>query len=108
MAEISKMVKEIRDRTLSEDQGYIRKNMAIVDEVYTILRRKNMKPVELARRMGKSPSELSKWLSGSHNLTLQSIARMEAALEEDIIITNSYSSHMPGAKQHPGWVQNST
>lgn len=42
---------------------------------------------DLAERMGKSPAEVSKWLSGLHNLTQQSIVKMEEALGADITIT---------------------
>ena len=30
--------------------------------------------------LGKKPSEITKWLSGLHNLTLKSITKMEVAL----------------------------
>lgn len=35
--------------------------------------------------MDKSPFEVSKWLTGMHNLTLKSIVKMEIALEVDLI-----------------------
>jgi transcriptional regulator with XRE-family HTH domain len=61
--------------------------MAIVNAIYEALERKNMKASDLARKMDKSPAEISKWLSGSHNLTLQSITRLETILDEDLILT---------------------
>jgi transcriptional regulator with XRE-family HTH domain len=35
--------------------------------------------------MGKSESEISKWLTGLHNLELRTIYKIEAVLGEDII-----------------------
>ncbi len=40
---------------------------------------------DLAKAMDKSPSEVTKWLSGMHNLTLKNIIKMEQALGIDLI-----------------------
>jgi transcriptional regulator with XRE-family HTH domain len=87
MADLNKMLHEIRKRTKPEQKRFIKKNMAIVNAIYEALERKNMKASDLARKMDKSPAEISKWLSGSHNLTLQSITRLETILDEDLILT---------------------
>ena len=39
----------------------------------------------LAEKMGKRPSEISKWLAGDHNFTLKSIAKLTAELGEPLI-----------------------
>ena len=88
-ADLNKMLQEIRDRTKPEEKRYIKKNMAIVNAIYQALERKNMKASDLAKKMGKSPAEISKWLSGMHNITLQSITKLEAILDEDIVLTPS-------------------
>lgn len=41
----------------------------------------------LAQRLGKSESEITKWLSGLHNLTLNSVAKLSAALQMDLLVT---------------------
>ena len=53
--------------------------------VHQILKEKGLSQKELAARLEKSPSEISKWLSGNHNLTLRSIAKLEAELGTDLI-----------------------
>jgi len=35
--------------------------------------------------MNKKPSEINKWLKGNHNLTLKTLAKLEAELGEPII-----------------------
>lgn len=40
---------------------------------------------DLARLMRKNESEISKWLSGTHNFTLRTIASISEALGEDIL-----------------------
>ena len=39
--------------------------------------------------MKKRRSEINKWLKGNHNLTLKTLAKLEAELGEPIIITSS-------------------
>lgn len=39
---------------------------------------------ELARRLSKNESEISKWMSGSHNYTLKTLAKIEDVLENKL------------------------
>ncbi len=75
----------IRARVKPETRRYLRTNMAIAMRVADILKTKGWTQKDLARAMGKAESEISKWLSGSHNLTLKSVAKMEAVLESDVL-----------------------
>ena len=87
MADLNEMLKQIRERTTPEQKKYVENSMEIVDYIHELLAAKKMKPVDLARALEKKPAEISKWLSGTHNLTLQSITKIEVALREDIIMT---------------------
>ena len=40
----------------------------------------NLTQKDLARRLHKRESEISKWLTGRHNFTIQTIAKVETAL----------------------------
>ncbi len=75
------------DKGPEDLQRFVDKNVDIVHQVIQLLRDKGWSQSDLARKMGKSDAEVSKWLSGTHNLTLRSIARLETALEADIILT---------------------
>jgi len=44
------------------------------------LKEKGLTQKALADRMDKRPSEIHKWLSGEHNFTLRSVAKLEAEL----------------------------
>lgn len=68
-----------------EIERFVSRNLAITEKVCSLLKEKGIKKNEFAQMLGKSPSELSKWLTGSHNLTLKSIAKMEIALGVDLI-----------------------
>lgn len=68
-----------------EIEAFVDKNLAITEKVLSALEAKGWSKGQLADAMGKSPSEVSKWLSGMHNLTLKSIIKMETALGIELI-----------------------
>ena len=72
-------------RTPEATKRNIEKNVAIADRIIDILRGQGKTQRDLARAMGKSESEISKWLTGLHNLELQTIYKIESVLDEDII-----------------------
>ncbi len=72
-----------------EINQFIEKNLAIVEKVRIYLKAEGITKQAFADIMGKRPSEVSKWLGGSHNLTLKSIIKMECALGIDLIHTET-------------------
>ena len=47
---------------------------------------------QFARKMGKSPSEVTKWLSGTHNFTIDSLQEISAVLGVEITSAMDYSN----------------
>jgi transcriptional regulator with XRE-family HTH domain len=47
-----------------------------------------MEQKDLARLLGKNESEISKWITGTHNFTLKTISKNEAVLDESILVLN--------------------
>lgn len=70
-----------------EINQFIDKNLDIVDKVHAVLKERNLSKADFAKLLGKKPSEVSRWLTGMHNLTLKSIVKMEIALGIDLIYT---------------------
>lgn len=68
-------------------------SFAIADRIDEILKRKGMTQRDLAQRLGKRESEVSKWLTGRHNFTTNTIARITLALGAPVI--NVASSRYP-------------
>jgi len=68
-------------------ERFVDKNLDISQQIYALIETKGWSQKEFATALGKSDAEISKWLSGLHNFTLRSIAKMEAALGADIILT---------------------
>jgi transcriptional regulator with XRE-family HTH domain len=63
----------------------VKHNLAIATKVARILKEKGIGKSEFAEKMGKSPSEISKWLSGTHNFTIKTIAKIESTIGVDLI-----------------------
>lgn len=81
----SKIAKRILDETPEDLRIFVRKHSDIVVRVYQLMREKGWSQKELAGKLEKTPSEISKWLNGEHNFTLRSIAKLEAELGAEII-----------------------
>ncbi|MBC6994751.1 helix-turn-helix transcriptional regulator [Neolewinella lacunae] len=59
----------------------------IVDQIYLALQEKNWTQKDLADALGKSPSEISKWLQPSHNFTCRTIGKLSAVFGKDLVVT---------------------
>ncbi|MGL5938453.1 MAG: helix-turn-helix domain-containing protein [Phocaeicola sp.] len=75
------------------------RRMELAAFIYSTIRAKGMSQKDFAKLMGKKPSEISKWLSGTHNLTLDTISDIEDALkikiiqtEQNSLVSKSYNS----------------
>ena len=66
----------------------------IVDRIHEILEEKGLKQKDLAQRLGKSEAEISKWMRGTHNFTIDTLVSIEDALSAPIIqVFRSYPVH---------------
>lgn len=81
----SKVARRIQNETPDEIRIFVRQYTDIVVRINEILQSKGYTQKYLAERMKKKPSEINKWLKGTHNLTLKTIAKLEAELGEPII-----------------------
>lgn len=62
----------------------------ISDQIDEYLEEKGMTQRDLAKKLGKKEAEISKWMSGSHNFTMLTIAKISAVLERPILTTLLY------------------
>lgn len=81
---------KIKSRVTPETKRFIAHGYDIRMQVAELLSKhpKIKTQKQLAEALGKSASEISKWLSGLHNITLESITKMEAVFDADIIMTD--------------------
>lgn len=70
-----------------EVKRFIDNSLEIADEIHSILERQGRTQRDLANLLGKNESEVSKWLTGTHNFTLKSLSKIESVLNEKIVTT---------------------
>ena len=78
----SKVFQRILENTPEDVDLFVDWYADLVVRIHQLLKEKNLSQKELAEKMGKQPSEISKWLSGAHNFTLRSLAKLSAELGE--------------------------
>ncbi|MDD2425306.1 MAG: helix-turn-helix transcriptional regulator [Bacteroidales bacterium] len=81
------IINRLKEKIKPVNRIFVSKNLAISTQISHILEQKGWSQKDLAKEMHKEPSEVSKLMSGLHNITLMSIANIESALGEDIITT---------------------
>lgn len=57
----------------------------ISDKIAGLLSANKMSQKDLAKKMHKTEAEVSRWLSGTHNFTLSTLAKISTVLGEDLI-----------------------
>ena len=57
----------------------------IVDRIHEILVEKGLKQKDLALLLGKKEAEISKWMRGTHNFTIDTLVAIERALQTPIM-----------------------
>jgi len=85
----SKVAKKILEETPEEVRIFVRQYTNIVVRIKQLMAEKGYTQKDLAEKMNKKPSEVNKWLKGNHNLTLKTLAKLEAELGEPIIFTSN-------------------
>lgn len=93
LEELSKISKEeLRTSDIS---------FGVATRILEILERRGWSQADFAKAMGKREPEISKWLSGQHNFTIQTIAKIEIVLGEDVITVKRYRKSSKGYQEMP-------
>ena len=93
----NRILQAIREETSPEMKKQMELSVAIANRIYAILEQRGLSQKEFSRMMGKTETEVSRWLSGMHNLTIGSIAKIATVLDEDIISVPDAISSLPRA-----------
>lgn len=96
----NRIMDEIRSTISPEMKMQMELSVAIANRIYDILEEKGMSQKDLAHRLGKTETEVSRWLSGTHNLTLATICKISSALGTDVIKVTD-GSHYPAYEFEP-------
>ena len=95
--ELLKQIPEDKKRESELSYGIARR-------IHDVLARKGWSQADLARATGKRETVISRWMSGTHNFTIQTIAEIETALDEEILSVRQYrrlSSLVDGYQARP-------
>jgi transcriptional regulator with XRE-family HTH domain len=68
-----------------EARASVALSFRIVDRIHDILNEKGLRQKDLAERLGKSEAEISKWMRGTHNFTIDTLVSIEIALNAPIL-----------------------
>jgi transcriptional regulator with XRE-family HTH domain len=60
---------------------------AVSNRIEELMKKYGFTKLQLAQKLGKRPSEITKWLSGQHNFTLRTIAQLSAFFGEPLVLT---------------------
>jgi len=78
---------QIVNSTSDETKEYVRFSMDILDRLNELLEEKfEGKQSLLAKKLGKSESEISKWFSGVQNFTIKTLVKLQLALDSPIAV----------------------
>ena len=77
------------------------KGIDIVDRIHQLREQRGWSQKRLAKELGKSPAEISKWLAAGHNFTIRTIAKLESVFGEDILLTPARHHARELEKQFP-------
>ena len=81
----SKILEERREHVNPEVRGRVELSFMIVDRIHEILTARGLRQKDLAIMLGKSEAEISKWMRGTHNFTIDTIVSIEDALQSPIL-----------------------
>jgi len=81
----SKVLDRIIKNTPKDVEIFVDLYADLVVRINQLLKENNISKKELAEKMDKKPSEISKWLCGEHNFTLRSLAKLAAELGEPLL-----------------------
>ena len=80
------LFRECLEKVSPEIKAELDLSYAIADRIDVLLKRKGMTQRMLARQLGKNESEISKWLTGRHNFTTKTLARLSLVFGEDVVV----------------------
>lgn len=76
----SSIIEARRAKVSPEVRRRVDLSFLIIDRIHNILKEKGLRQKDLANLLGKKESEISKWMQGTHNFTIDTILSIENAL----------------------------
>jgi transcriptional regulator with XRE-family HTH domain len=80
---------EIRNETSPQMSEQISKRMKLAAQIDNVLMSRGLTNQEFAFMMGKKPSEITRWLSGTHNFTTETLWEIERVLKIQLLTSST-------------------
>ena len=81
----SSIIEARRAKVSPEVRRRVDLSFLIVDRIHTILEERGLRQKDLASMLDKNESEISKWMRGTHNFTIETISQIENVLGVPIL-----------------------
>ena len=94
----SKAIEGVLDKISPIEEKKTEKRMLISARIYDAMIKKGWKKKDFAEKIGKKPSVITKWLSGTHNFTFDTLFDIEELL--DIKLLNAKEKPISVVKYH--------
>ena len=80
---------EIFNQSVAEISEEVKREMelsfAVSEKIDLLLKARGLTQKQFAKMVGKTEPEVCRWLSGRHNFTIRTLAKISIALETDIV-----------------------
>jgi len=76
----SKTLRKVLEKVSPKEQKRIEQQMLLAAKIADAIDAKGWSPKEFAERLDKYPSEVAKWLSGTHNFTADTLFDIQEEL----------------------------
>ena len=81
-------LEELRNETSPQMSQQITKRMKLAAQIDDALMSRGLTNQEFAFMMGKKPSEITRWLSGTHNFTTETLWEIERVLQIQLLTSS--------------------
>lgn len=83
----SSILDDILDDISPKEMKKVEKRMLLATKISDAIKAKGWKKIDFAKELGKRPSEISKWLSGTHNFNSDTLFDIEDVLDIELVAT---------------------
>jgi ribosome-binding protein aMBF1 (putative translation factor) len=84
----SPILRRVQERIPVEVSEQNDRRMGLAVKIADTLRSRGVTNQEFAFMMGKKPSEVTRWLSGTHNFTTETLWQMERVLKIQLLVSS--------------------
>ena len=82
---MNNLFRECVEQVPADVKLFVDLSFNVADRIDAALKERGMTQKQLAQAMGKTENEVSRWVGGTHNFTLKTIAKISSVLNVDLL-----------------------